>query len=279
MHTACMGVLSPPLRLGISARLVIAFIAAATLLLAAALIGERSVSIERTIRITRTVTIPAPPSNTVKGVPPKAIDSMTSKVGAERRAITSNALLLARDLFAESVKERIGAKSPGSETNYQQAGEHLERTARVFATMAGSITGRSFDNLVSAVNVLRRVATKLVQTSDARRDAVHEYSTHIEDLSTRVQTSKAGSWHLFGQMAAAEASARLSADFAALRRLNVTFSSADYGDAVEMTALSKAEAAVRKDLDDDQKSLRRAGGNAWYDGSKGSTNHMLPAMI
>ena len=57
----------------------------------------------------------------------------------------------------------------------------------------------------------------------------------------------------------------MSADFEALRRQNATFSSADYGDTVEMTSLSKAEEAVRKDLDDDQKSLRRAGGDAWYD--------------
>jgi diguanylate cyclase (GGDEF)-like protein len=67
-------------------------------------------------------------------------------------------------------------------------------------------------------------------------------------------------------MAAGQASARLSADFEALHRQNGAFSSAEYGDTVEMTALSKAEEAVRKDLDDDQKSLRRAGGDAWYDG-------------
>jgi diguanylate cyclase (GGDEF)-like protein len=265
LHTACMGVLSQPLRLGIVPRLVIAFIAVGALLLVAVFIAEQSVSVERTVRMTPTVTAPTPPPKPMEGVPPQAIDSMAPKVGAERRAITSDALLLARDRFAEFVKERIGAKSPDSETNYQRAGQDLEQAAGVFTRMAASITGKSFDKLGSAVNAFRQAGTELVKTSDTRRNAVHEYSTRLEDLSTRVKKAPAGSWHLFGQTAAGQASARLSADFEALRRQNVAFSSADYGDTVEMTAQSKAEEAVRKDLDDDQKSLRRAGGDAWYD--------------
>ena len=265
LHTACMGVLSRPLRLSIVPRLVIAFIAVGVLLLAAVLIAERSVSIERTIRITRTVTAPAPPPKPVESVPPEAIDSMTPKFGAERRAITSDALLLARDRFAESVKERIRANSPDSETNYQRAGEDLEQTASAFTRTAASITGKSFEKVGSALKVLRQTATELVKTSDSRRDAVHEYSTHLEELSTRIKQAPAGSWHFFGRTAADQASARLSADLEALRRQNAAFSSADYGDTGEMTALSKAEEVVRKDLDDGQKILRRAGGTAWYD--------------
>jgi diguanylate cyclase (GGDEF)-like protein len=265
LHTSCMGVLSQRLRLGIVPRLVIAFIAVGALLLAAVFVAERSMSTERTIRITRTVTAPGALPKPAEVVRPEATDSMTPKVGAERRVISSDALLLARDRFAESVKERTRAKSPDSETNYQRAGEDLEQTAIVFTTMAASITGKSFEKLGSAVNVFRRVATELVKTSDTRRDAVHEYSTRLEELSTRVKKSPARSWHLFGRMEAGQASARLSADFEALRRQNVAFSSADYGDTVEMTSLSKAEEAVRKDLDDDQKSLRRADGGEWYD--------------
>ena len=265
LHTSCMGVLSQRLRLGIVPRLVIAFIAVGALLLAAVFVAERSMSTERTIRITRTVTAPGAPPKPVEVVRPEATDSMTPKVGAERRAISSDALLLARDRFAESVKERTRAKTPDSETNYQRAGEDLEQTAVVFTTTAASITGKSFEKLGSAVNVFRRVATELVKTSDTRRDAVHEYSTRLEELITRVKKAPARSWHLFGRMEAGQASARLSADFEALRRQNVAFSSADYGDTVEMTSLSKAEEAVRKDLDDDKKSLRRADGGEWYD--------------
>ncbi len=107
LHTAYTSVLSQPLRLGIVPRFIIAFMAVGALLLAAVLIAERSVSIERTIRITRTVTAPPPRPKPLEGVSPEAIDSMTSKVAAERRAITSDALMLARDRFVESVKERI----------------------------------------------------------------------------------------------------------------------------------------------------------------------------
>ena len=95
LHTVCMGVLSRPLRLGIVPRLVIAFIAVGALLLAAVFVAERSVSTERTIRITRTVTVPPPPLKPIEGVSPESIDSMTSKAATERRAITSDALMLA----------------------------------------------------------------------------------------------------------------------------------------------------------------------------------------
>src|ERR1700726_3262041 len=88
LHTACKGVLSQPLRLGIVPRLVIAFIAVGALLLTAVFIAERSGSVERTVRIPSTVTAPTPAPKPAEGVPSQAIDSMTPKVGAERRAIT-----------------------------------------------------------------------------------------------------------------------------------------------------------------------------------------------
>src|SRR4030081_1275048 len=109
LHIACMGVLAKPLRLNIVSRLVIAFITVGAFLLAAVLIVERSVSIERTIRITRAVTAPAPPPKPMEGMPHRAIDAVAPQVVAERHAITSDALMLGRDRFAESVKERIRA--------------------------------------------------------------------------------------------------------------------------------------------------------------------------
>src|ERR1700730_16812292 len=265
LHTACISVLSLPLRLGIVPRFIIAFIAVGALLLAAVLISERSVSIERTIRITRTLTAPPPPPKPMEGMPNGAIDAVAPKVVAERHAITSDALILARDRFAESVKERIRANSPDSGTNYQRSGEDLEQTASAFTRTAASITGKSFEKLDSAVNVLRRVATELVKTSDTRRDAAHEYSTRLEHLSSTVKQAPAGSWHLFGGTPADQASARLNADLEALRRQNVAFSSADYGDTGELTALSKAEEGLRRDLNAHQKSLRRGAGAVWYD--------------
>ncbi len=257
LHTVRMGVRSQPPGLGIVPRLVIAFITAGALLLAAIVIAERSVPIATTIRIAPAVTAPTPPA---------AVEAMTPKATPPRRAMSSDALLLARDLFAESVKERIEAKSAGSEANYQRAAEDLQRNANLFTAMAASITGKSFDELNSAAKILTQAAAEFVQASDARRDTWHEYSARVEELSTKVKKTSAGSWHLFGRLAAAQASARLSADIEALPRLDVTFGSADFGDTVATTALSKAEEALRKDLEDDQTNLRRAGGDAWYEG-------------
>src|SRR5258708_11015455 len=197
LHTACTSVLSQPLRLGIVPRCIIAFIAVGALLLVAVFIAERSVSIERTIRITRTVTAPPTPTKPMEGVSPEAIDSMTSEVAAERRAITSDALMLARDRFAESVKERIRAKSPDSETNFQRAGEDLEQTASVFTTIAASITGKSFEKLGSAMKVFRQAATELVKPSNTRRDAVHKYSPRLEDMSGSGTQTPTGPCHVF----------------------------------------------------------------------------------
>lgn len=264
LHTACLRVRSLPLRLGVVPRFIIAFIAVGALLLAAVLIAEGSVSIEKTIRITRTVTVPPPLPKPVEGVPPKAIGPTTSKV-AERRAITSDALVLACDRFAGSVKERLRARSPDNEANYRRAAEDLEQTANRFTTTAASMTGKSFDKLSSAMKMFRQAATEFVKTRDTRQDAVHEYSARLEALSTRITQAPSGSWHLFGRTAADHASARLSTDLETLRRQNVAFNSAAYGDTVDTTALSNAEEAARKDLADDQKALRRAHGAAWYD--------------
>ncbi len=269
LHAACMGVLSQPLRLGIVQRLVIAFIAAALLLLAAVFIDERTVSVERTVHITRTVTIAARSAKLTAGVSPKANSRRAFKVRVERRVITAGALLLARDLFTEAVKERITAKTPGSELNYRRSGDNLQQTARTFATRAAAVTGKSFARVSAAVQVLRRLAATVVNTSDARRHAVLAYSTRIEDLSARIRKlPPVSEWHLFWRTAAAKAITRLSADVDALRRLNAGFGPADYANALELTALSKAEDAVRGDLDDDKKSLRRAGGDVWYKGAR-----------
>lgn len=275
LRAACMGVLSRPWHLGIVPRLVIAFIAAALLLLVAVVIDERNVSVERTVRITRTVTIAAPSAKSTAGAPPKSIRRRAFKTRVVRRAMTSGALSLARDLFAEAVKERIAAKTPGSELNYRRSEDNFQQTAGVFATRAASITGKSFDRVGAAVQALRRAATTLVHTSDARRDAALAYSTRIEDLSNKVKEAPpVGSWHLFWRTAAAEASTRLSADVEALRRLNAAFGPADYANTLEMTALSKAEGAVRRDLDNDRKSLRRAGGDVWYQGVRADVSSL-----
>ncbi len=264
LHIACVGVLSPPLRLSIVPRLAIAFIAVAALLTAAVLIAERSVSIDRTIRITRTVAAPALPSTLTPNLSPATTGSTTSAVGS-RRTVASDALSLARDVFSKGVRKRIEEQSPDSEVTYQRAAEDLEQTASEFTTAAASITGKPFETLRSAVTVLHRTAAELVRTSDARRDAIKEYSTRLGDLSTRAKGATADSWHPFGRTAAAAASKRLAFDSDALRRLNLALSPADYDDPANMTALSRAEEVLTKDLDEDQRNLRRAGGDAWYD--------------
>ena len=148
-----------------------------------------------------------------------------------RRTVSSATLLFASGLFVESVKQRIEVKNPETVENFERQSDDLQQAARKFTAAAASITGRSFEKLNGAVNAVRRVATALVKISDQRRKAVHDYAARLDDLNARLKQSTMHSWHLFGRVAA-------------------------------------TEAAVRKDFTVDQKDLRRAGGDAWYEAER-----------
>lgn len=256
--------LNDRLRLGIGARLGIAFAAVGALVLAANFIVEKGVLIERTTKITRTVPPPAAPPTPIVTMPPPSVAPVPAVVTPARQTVTSDALLLKLDRFDEAVLERVAANTEQANAKYQRAIVDMNRAANAFMTTAASISGKSFAKVGAPFKIHQREGETLILTSDDRRDMMLKYVTLFEALNARDKSSLDGSWKIFGRVVARQSLLQLSADLDALRRHAAAFSSAENSDALEIAALLKAEQAVQKHLDDNQNSLRRSEGDAWY---------------
>jgi diguanylate cyclase (GGDEF)-like protein len=251
-------------RLGIGARLGIAFAAVGALVLAANFIVEKGVLIERTTNITRTLPPPAAPPTPIVMMPPPSVAPVPAIVTPARRTVTSDAMLLTSDRFDEAVLERAAANTGQANAKYQWAIVDMNRAANAFMTTAASISGKSLAKVGAAFKIHQREGESLILMSDDRRDMMLKYVTLFEALNARDKHSLDGSWKIFGRVVARQSLLQLSADLDALRRHAAAFSSAENSDALEIAALLKAEQAMQKHLDDNQNSLRRSEGDAWY---------------
>jgi diguanylate cyclase (GGDEF)-like protein len=261
----CNAAFSERLRLGIGARLGIAFAAVAALVLAANFIVEQGVLVERTTEIIHIVPPPAAaPAKPPAIVPPASVAPVPAVAAPLHRIVTSDALLLALDRFDEAVLHRVAANNESANAMYQRATVDADRAASAFMTKAASISGRAFVKVGVALKQHQRQGDTLIVTSDNRLEMILKYATLYEALSGRVKSSLDGSWKIFGRVVARQSLLQLSADFDALRRHAAAFTSTENNDALEITALLQAEQAVQKRLDDNQSSLRRSEGDAWY---------------
>jgi hypothetical protein len=142
--------LNDRLRLGIGARLGIAFAAVGALVLAANFIVEKGVLIERTTKITRTVPPPAAPPTPIVMMPPPSVAPVPTVVTRARQTVTSDALLLTLDRFDEAVLERVAANTEQANAKYQRAIVDMNRAANAFMTTAASISGKSLAKVGAA---------------------------------------------------------------------------------------------------------------------------------
>jgi hypothetical protein len=177
--------LSDRLRLGIGARLGIAFAAVAALVLAANFIVEQGVLIERTTEITRTLPAPAAPAKATAIVPPPSVALVPPVVTPVHRMVTSDALLHALDRFDEAVLERVAANSESANAKYQRAIVDMNRAAIAFMTTAASISGKAFARVGATLKVHQRQGDTLVLTSDNRHEMMLKYATLFEALNAR----------------------------------------------------------------------------------------------
>jgi diguanylate cyclase (GGDEF)-like protein len=253
------------LRLGIGARLGIAFAAVGALVLAANFIVEKGVLIERTTNITRTLPPADGAPTPIVMMPAPSVAPTPAIVIPPRQTFTSGALLLTRDRFDEAVLERVAANSEPADAKYRLAAADMNRAANVFMTTAASISGKSFVRVGAAFKIHQREGDSLILMSDDRRDMILKYVTLFEALSARDKNSLDGSWKIFGRVVARQSLLQLNADLDALRRHATAFSSAENSDALEITALLQAEQALQKLLDENHKGLRRSEGDAWYE--------------
>ena len=242
------------LRLGITARLAVAFVGVGAVVFAANFIVEQGVLVERTTEITRT--LPAPGIRAPQEAGPETV--------AERQVVTADAFLRAIDRYSESLQERSHGIH-GSESHYRKAAADLKRASTTFTRAAASITHTSFAKLETATNEYLQDGDSLVDLGDRRRDLTKTYVTVFEGVNARIKASLAGSWKIFGRVVAKQSLLQLSTDLDSLRRNALALTSAEEADESAMEAWRKAEEAVVKDVDDNKESLQRSEGVTWYD--------------
>ena len=247
--------------LGISARLVIAFVGVGALVLAANFMVEQAVLVERTTQITRTV--PAPVAAPRRMVPPPTpAPEPEPRPVTVQRSVTSDRLLMTLDRFGEASAERSRAKNEGTAAAFAKASAEVKQAADAFTSTATSIAGKSFGKLAAAVKAHVQHGEKLAELSDERREAVRNYAGVSEALNARVKASIAGSYKIFGRVLARQSLLQLSADLDSLRRHTPAFT--DEAGQVGMDDWTKAEETVGKDVDTNRAGLLKSEGNAWY---------------
>jgi diguanylate cyclase (GGDEF)-like protein len=250
------------LRLGIISRLLIAFVGVGAVVFAANFIVEQGVLVERTTEITRT--LPAPVVQTVSPTP-IPVEKPEPEVVPERRVVSADAVMLAIDRYGESLQERSHGKVDATESRYRKAAVDVKRAGTAFSTEAASIAHKSFAKLDAAINEYLRDGNTLVDLGDRHLDLAKNYVTVFEGMNARTKASLTGSWKIFGRVVAKQSLLQLSTDLDSLRRDALALTSGNEADEPAMAAWRKAEEAVVKDVADNQASLQRSEGVAWYD--------------
>jgi diguanylate cyclase (GGDEF)-like protein len=264
--TALSASLMERFRLGIGARLGIAVAAGGALVLALNFLVEKVVLIERTTQITQFAP-PAPPVSVPVAVPtpaPPVAAAISAPPEPARLILTPDRLLLTLDHFDAAVRTRVAAESEASTAEYQRAVADLTGSLDTFISSATSISGKSYGKLAAAFKLHQHKASALITTSDERHASSAKYAALFETLNARDKASLDHSWKIFGRVVARQSLLQISSDLDALRRRAASFAASDGGTAPNLNALLEAEHAVQKDLDDNQTTLRRTEGEAWY---------------
>jgi diguanylate cyclase (GGDEF)-like protein len=257
----CRRALTKRFSLGITSRLVAAFIGVGALVLAANFIVEQGVLIEKTTEITRIEAPATAPKPTEVASRPTV---SPPAIPLERRIVVSDMVMAALDRFGRSAQDRVNGNSAEVDAEYQQSSSELDRATRAFIAQAAPISGKPLGKLSSSVNAYREHGDDLIAMADNRHAMKVDYSTLFEQVYARSNDSLKGAWKVFGRVIARQSLLQLSADLDELRRSSAALESADSAEAPEIAVVLKTEQAVTTNLESNEKAFRRSEGDQWY---------------
>ena len=111
--------------------------------------------------------------------------------------------------------------------------------------------------------------------SDARHGVIAQYSQHFDALSTRLQSSLAGSLTLFGRVLARQVVLQLHADLDEVGRTYAAVRATDGADPLALSSLLAAQAVLAHRIDANSTHLRRSEGPAWLDDTQRDLAQLL----
>jgi len=183
----------------------------------------------------------------------------------------------ALDLVEHAVDGSTDGDVAELDARYQKVGAELERAAIAFssgATAAGESPPAQF---MVTVRDYRQQGADLIELTATRRKWMAEYSSHFEQLNTRVKKSLDHAWKIFGRVVARQSLVKLTSDLDDLRRRYVEFVSADTVDATTFDTLGASEGALAQTLTQDRAGFSRAEGEDWYTRSQADLQAMFDA--
>jgi diguanylate cyclase (GGDEF)-like protein len=249
------------LRLGIAARLLVAFIGVAVLAAAANLIVESGVSIVRTTQVRRfaapLASAPTPDAHAEDRV-------ATGARAPERRLVRSDTLHSAMNELSHSVRDRSRIDTTDTTAQYEQALQAFNAASAAFTRQAHAISGHSYDVLASNLHAHAQRGAELVLMADQQRKLLDDYAARLDGANRRLQASLERSWKIFNHLLAPESLVRLRAALDALRNSSAVLNADADIDDTALAPLLDVEQTLLKTLEGNARGLRRSEGENWY---------------
>jgi diguanylate cyclase (GGDEF)-like protein len=174
------------------------------------------------------------------------------------------------DASAEGDLTELGAR-------YQKLGTELEHAAAEFAAAATAAGESPPVRFMPTIRSYRQRGDDLLKLAATRRVSMADYSSHFEQVNTRVKKSLDHAWNIFGRVIARQSLVKLTSNLDDLRRRYADFVAADSVDSATFDALGASEGALAQTLAQDRVGFTRADGQGWYIKSLGDLQSMSAA--
>ncbi len=251
-----------PYRLGVAGWLGVGFLAVAILAVAANLIVERGVLTTHTT-IEKQVAAPPP----VTSLAPVPILPATRESGLKLKNISAEAPLTAIGDFERAVSNRIGNSNPASEMQFQSERRKFEREARIYLDYTATTANDTYSSNVSAAfNDFDKRGSEAINSADAQRIVLAEYSKRFEAMNVRMKRALERSFKIFNRVIARQYLIKLGNDLDLIR---VRFEHLKGGggyDKPTLDVLAASELAYVATLKTNIPSLKRSQGSEWVTG-------------
>jgi diguanylate cyclase (GGDEF)-like protein len=239
-------------RLGIAGRLAISFGAVAAL----------------TAVALPAVSAPTPVSRVSKTATPRPLHQAFPSADPLHRAM--NRVARAVDASADGDLIELSAL-------YQKLAIELDHAAAEFAAAATAAGESPPVRFMPTIRSYRQRGDDLLKLAAARRVSVVEYSSHFEQLNTRVKKSLDHARKTPGSGVERQSLVKLTGNLDELSRRYADFVSADTVDSPTLDALELSEGTLAQALAQNRAGFARAEGQGWYTKSLGDLQSMSAA--
>ena len=240
--------------LGITPRLVIAFLSVALLAAAANFLVKNGAFLAQQVIESVGPRDAAQAAETARG----------SGLADERYRAASARVQLALERLSHAVRAHVDSRLPPSRLEYEAALGELARAAdaKLLLLPEGSPLAAEIQQTVHAQ---RRVSSGLIQAVSQRRTASEGYAATLAGMSARLQDSIDRAWKIMGRVVARQSLLKLGTELDAIQ---AAFTARDIAAARTGSALAAAEQAFANTLQKGEASLRRSQGEEWLRGMR-----------